>query len=136
MGVYHTSWGAWMLIESLKFWFYSLSFSLLLSFVQLVQFLTETPAVVLEQQSDKPVLMNGQAVKSVKLGEKEKAKAEKRVVRRQVLMRKIVTDGCDLLIPGTAAGWMDFSSGTVGLASVVSTVLPSGDIWERIKGNS
>jgi hypothetical protein len=46
--------------------------------------------------------------------------------------RKLVSDCFDLFIPGHVTGYLPTSTATVGVASAVSTVLSSKDIWDRM----
>jgi hypothetical protein len=46
-------------------------------------------------------------------------------------MRSIVTDASDLFLPGAVTGWLATGPVTVGVATVVSTVLSSKDIWDK-----
>jgi hypothetical protein len=48
------------------------------------------------------------------------------------LVRKIATDAADLLVPGAVTGWLRTGPVSVGVATVVSTVLASGEVWERV----
>ncbi|TVY89144.1 hypothetical protein LAWI1_G004421 [Lachnellula willkommii] len=116
MGVHESDWAAPLFVEANKFWFYGICLSLLLGVVQLWK-LGASPA------------MQG--------GEKEDAEKVKREMKewgasRETFVKKLVIDGCDLLIPGVTTGWMVVSSANVGMAMVVSTVLASRDIWERV----
>ncbi|TGJ88434.1 hypothetical protein E0Z10_g349 [Xylaria hypoxylon] len=47
------------------------------------------------------------------------------------LGRRVVSDALDITLPGSIVGWVPVSTGTVGLAMFVTTVLTSIDIWER-----
>jgi hypothetical protein len=49
------------------------------------------------------------------------------------LAKKILTDACDLLIPGSITGWAPTSPAIVGAAMVVSTALGSEEIWRRVQ---
>ncbi|KAI0112536.1 hypothetical protein GGR51DRAFT_507393 [Nemania sp. FL0031] len=59
--------------------------------------------------------------------------AWKREARSKVsnLGRRVVSDALDITLPGSIVGWVPASTGTVGLAMFVTTVLTSMDIWER-----
>lgn len=104
MEVYSTPWGPRVLLEANKFWFYSLLFSLAGS------------------------LLLAFYIPSTSRGSKAKS-----TVKSGVLVKKIVTDACDLLIPGSITGWARTSPAIVGVATVVSTVLGSEEIWVRVQ---
>lgn len=47
-------------------------------------------------------------------------------------MKRVLVDGCDLLIPGAFLGWFGLGDDAVGVAMVVSTVVSGRDIWRGI----
>ncbi|KAI1356033.1 hypothetical protein F5Y01DRAFT_268321 [Xylaria sp. FL0043] len=59
--------------------------------------------------------------------------AQRREVRSKIssLTRRVVSDALDCTLPGSVVGWVPVSTGTVGLAMFVTTILTSKDIWER-----
>ncbi|KAI8953039.1 NADH-ubiquinone oxidoreductase [Xylaria longipes] len=59
--------------------------------------------------------------------------ARSREVRAKIsgLGRRVVSDALDITLPGSVVGWVPVSTGTVGLAMFVTTVLTSVDIWDR-----
>ena len=110
MEIWSTTWAPTLLLEANKFWFYSLLFSLASCLLQLyrLRFLS-TPA-----------------------GATARSKAESNVLPWP-LVRQILTDACDLIIPGSITGWARTSPAIVGLATVISTLLASGEIWYRVQ---
>ncbi len=48
-----------------------------------------------------------------------------------VILRRIVADSLDLLVPGSAVGWIAAEPGTVGIAMFLSTILTAAEVWER-----
>ncbi len=121
-----TTWAAVLYVEAMRFWFCSLILSILVGMVELWS-------------------LHGQDVVFGKGGELKGEKSEEsatnrkdsltreRDLKRKKIMKKLVIDGCDLLIPGSTTGWIVASSATVGMLSVVSTVLAGVDIWSRIR---
>jgi Peroxisomal biogenesis factor 11 (PEX11) len=106
MGNYHTSWGTTAIIEGNKFWFCALLFSLALSVTQLLGTSTSAPS------------------------------SGKKSSNTNALAKKIATDTADLLVPGSVTGWFHTGPVVVGVATVVSTILASGEVWERVmEGN-
>jgi hypothetical protein len=69
--------------------------------------------------------------------ENEKVMHMKEIIERKEkranIMKKIIIDSCDLFIPGSTTTWMVVSSASVGVLSVVSTVLAATDIWTRVQ---
>jgi hypothetical protein len=110
MEIWSTTWASTLLLEANKFWFYSLLFSLASCLLQLywVPFLSSQP---------------GAAARS-------KAKGNN---LSWPLVRQILTDSFDLLIPGSVTGWARTSPAIVGLATVISTLLASEEIWYRVQ---
>jgi hypothetical protein len=138
MEVLNTPWGATILFEANKFWFYALVFSLLSSFLQLY-LLYFTPATPTSTTENEKVTRSGKALKSATKLDGEGAKAaikDAETAKRQVLIKKIAIDACDLVVPGSGVGWIPASPGTVGMAMVISTLLASEDIWARVQRES
>lgn len=116
--MHKTAWAAEVFLEANKFWFYSIVLSGLLGVVQLWN-LKIMPRVSEEKKN----------------GNVEKAEQEMKEgkIKRSKITRRLVIDACDIFIPGFVTGWITVSSANVGMASVVSTVLASMDIWERVQ---
>jgi len=47
--------------------------------------------------------------------------------------RRLVSDGFDLFVPGSVTGWISTPPAFVGFATIISTVLSSKDIWDRVQ---
>lgn len=110
MEIWSTTWASTLLLEANKFWFYSLLFSLASCLLQVYRFRPLfTPA-----------------------GATARSKARSNILPWS-LVRQILTDACDLLIPGSITGWARTSPAIVGLATVVSTLLASEEIWYRVQ---
>ncbi|KAL5358770.1 peroxisomal biogenesis factor 11 [Aspergillus floccosus] len=115
MNIYPVSWNKPVLVEAYKFWFYALSLSIVSSLWRLV-FSAEQPATTKQSKGEKAT----------------KAAAEKALAvkgQRNALVKRIVVDGCDLLIPGTFVGWIEASDLTVAMAMVASTLVSGRDVW-------
>jgi hypothetical protein len=107
MEIWSTTWAPALLLEGNKFWFYSLLFSLASCLLQLFRlpFLSNSPG---------------------------RSKATSDTLPR-LLAKRILTDACDLLIPGSITGWARTSPAIVGLATMASTLLASEEIWYRVQ---
>ncbi|EAW06519.1 PEX11 domain protein [Aspergillus clavatus NRRL 1] len=112
MNVWRVSWGDSLLVEAYKFWFYGLALSILGACWGLL-----FPGKV--KQSAKGAWGKGK-------GKKVSSSAGS-----SVLVRRVVVDGCDLLIPGASLGWMAVSDLVVGMAMVVSTLVAGRDVWMK-----
>ena len=51
---------------------------------------------------------------------------------KQRIKRRLVTDCLDLLVPGSATGWIPVNPILVGFVSVLSTNLAFKDVWDNI----
>ncbi|KAI1617050.1 peroxisomal biogenesis factor 11 [Exophiala viscosa] len=148
MQITKTSWAPTIQIEALKFWFYSLAVSVVLSVYELfvLQFSSTSPAHANGTNSS-PVenekTKASQATITVKSGGKESTTVvvqpkstsiahDLRANRRQALFKQIVADSCDLLIPGAVVGWVPLGPVPVGVAGSISAVLGGSDVWARV----
>ncbi|KAI5235418.1 hypothetical protein E4T43_09281, partial [Aureobasidium subglaciale] len=52
------------------------------------------------------------------------------------LSTSLLLDAFDILIPGSAVGWISASSVTVGIASSISSVIAGKQIWNRVQKDS
>jgi hypothetical protein len=121
IGVWTTPWAERVMLEGNRFWFYSLCFSILWGVVGLFS---------RQDLSKKGPGRRGRKADGVAV----KGKMERGISRsREGVKRRLVSDCFDLLIPGHVTGWISTSTATVGFASVVSTVLSSKDIWDRLQ---
>jgi len=119
-----TSFGEMCTLEGNKFWFYSLVCSIAWGVWEVWGTYGE--------------------MEVVEKGKEEEVEVEKRLAnmktargaKRKRIVLKIVSDGFDLFVPGHVTGWIATSPATAGMASVVSTLLSSRDIWERMVQSS
>lgn len=117
MGVYSTTWGETYVLEANKFWFLSLMFSISLGWVHyfaMEEEVEELLAAKVVQDSHMP------------------SPPPKRESKRPIV-RRFIADAFDLFIPGGVTGWLPSHPAWVGFAMVVSTVLSSKDIWDRLQ---
>ncbi|KAI0553251.1 NADH-ubiquinone oxidoreductase [Xylaria curta] len=126
-------------VEGQRFWLFSLVCGVLAGLVRISD-------VVSRASEDVPVKEGGE-----KEGKKEGSTDEKtdekvsstqeqidhlarsREVRAKIsnLGRRVVSDALDITLPGSVVGWVPVSTGTVGIAMFITTVLTSMDIWDR-----
>lgn len=133
MGVWKTAWSHDVLIEAHKLWFYSLSLSLISAVWSL--FSTKNHG---KKKTDVAEKKPGNGNSNSKEKDEKKAKAdavlEKAGSAYGPVMKRIVIDGCDLLIPGSFVGWINAGPVVIGMAMVVSTVLTAQDVWRAQRG--
>ncbi|ESZ95148.1 hypothetical protein SBOR_4448 [Sclerotinia borealis F-4128] len=137
MGIYHTPWSATCTLEGHKFWFYSLCLSILGGIFDLFELFN------LDHSSTTPPSSNSKSAKNKtnpnpntdhqekKKQQPEIQKQKQQKTQTQIIL-KIIENAADLLIPGAVTGWIISDAGVVGVATVVSTVLSSGEIWRRV----
>jgi hypothetical protein len=58
---------------------------------------------------------------------------EDRENRLRGVKRRLVSDGFDLFVPGSVTGWIPTPPDFVGFATIISTVLSSKEIWDRLQ---
>lgn len=115
MGVYAVSWNDQVMDQANTFWLYALAFSIAGGVWTLL--------VGPTQQAPKK---NGK--------KNEKATPDKATVQAaaSTQLKRIVVDGCDLLIPLELLGWMPTGDVVVGSTMVLSTLLTAQDIWAQV----
>ncbi|KAH8703132.1 peroxin PEX11-1 [Talaromyces proteolyticus] len=116
MGVWVAPWAQDLFTESNKWWFYAISLSLIGSTFSLFF---------------PPSQSNSEADKTTKT-ENEKKPVVKQTPDLTPLVKKIIVDGCDILLPGSFLGWIQATPTQVGVAMIVSTLVTSKDIWVKV----
>ncbi|GIK05597.1 hypothetical protein Aspvir_009710 [Aspergillus viridinutans] len=103
MNVYPVYWNKPVLVEAYKFWFYALALSIVGALWGLLFDSGSTSASAGKKEQDE---------------KKGGSSKERKVGGSGPLMKRIVVDGCDLLIPGVFLGWIQVSEVVVGMAMV------------------
>ncbi|OJJ86238.1 PEX11 domain protein [Aspergillus glaucus CBS 516.65] len=112
MGIYpQTPWARDIQTQAYKFWFWGLALSVLGGIWSLL-FSSGTSAQ--SRKNEKVTPPSTTASKT--------------------LMKRVIVDGCDLMIPGSSLGWVSMGSEIVGMLMVLSTVVSMGDVWRRANG--
>lgn len=112
MGIWPTAWAQETFLECHKWWFFGLALSIIGSTVNLFFPASEPPAA---KQSD----------------EKTKPAEKQKKADLTPLVKTLIVDACDIVIPGSVLGWIPASSTQVGIVMIVSTLAASGDIWAQ-----
>ncbi|KAI1278284.1 NADH-ubiquinone oxidoreductase [Xylaria sp. FL0933] len=137
-------------VEGQRFWFFSLACGVLAGLVRIADVVVpyvfsapESGSVAGggggEKEKEQGSTDGGDEKKTGSGKEAEKVVAQvdlvaqRREVRSKIsgLARRVVSDALDCTLPGSVVGWVPVSTGTVGLAMFVTTILTSKDIWER-----
>jgi hypothetical protein len=138
MHITHTSWALPLQIESLKYWFWSLAASALLGLYDLYLLesgpaeTAETPMSEKIQQAKVTVKADGKERSTVVETTKTASQDLSIASRRQAILKGILADGCDMLIPVDICGWMPLGAVPVGIAGSISAVLGGSDVWARV----
>jgi hypothetical protein len=134
------TWRPWTLalqIESLKFWFYALSVSVVLD---LYEIFFVFPASAAPKPVPSTPAAGGEKASSDIPGSKSSSTDKDALTRlnakRRSLYRQLVIDSCDLIIPGAAVGWLHLDPVTVGIAGTVSALAGGSEAWERLRARS
>ncbi|RYP71165.1 hypothetical protein DL771_004965 [Monosporascus sp. 5C6A] len=68
------------------------------------------------------------------VGERRKAwEMGRRKTRAKIrgLSCSVIANALDIALPGTAVGWLDLETGTVGVAMLITSILTGWDVWKR-----
>ncbi|ODM17285.1 hypothetical protein SI65_06960 [Aspergillus cristatus] len=114
MGIYpQTPWSIDIQTQAYKFWFWGLALSVIGAMWSLL-------------------FSSGSSQSKENENENEKGKGDTSGSR--TLVKRVIVDGCDLMIPGSSLGWISMGSEMVGMLMVLSTVVSMGDVWRRANG--
>ncbi|KAJ5175802.1 uncharacterized protein N7482_001679, partial [Penicillium canariense] len=117
MDVYRVPWEERVMREANTFWFYALSFSLAGAVYGLLFSGSGGQASQVKDQKEK-----AEAVAVVKTDAPDTSD----------LVRQIVVNFCDLLIPAKFLGWIPTGDLVLGVTMVLSTLLTGREIWKRM----
>ena len=134
------------MLEANKFWFYSLLCSVMLVrlLLTLIPYLfqpvfVEVPVTTvltcwqgclqLSRSGEEKLLPNRSRIQKSADAETLDCSTKD---NKQRIKRRLVTDCLDLLVPGSATGWIPVNPILVGFVSVLSTNLAFKDVWDNI----
>lgn len=127
MDVYLVPWEQRVMKEANTFWFYALSFSIAGAIYGLIfSGSGETASKAKDEKNVK------KSAKVEKEGTKVTADSKVGATKSSALMRQIVVESCDLVLPVTLLGWVHLGDLVVGGTMVVSTLLTGQEIWKRV----
>ncbi|KAI2633418.1 peroxisomal biogenesis factor 11 [Xylaria nigripes] len=115
-------------IEAQRFWLFSLVCGALAGLVRVIGVLRGRDTKGKRGKAGKKAGKDGSGSGS---DEKSGARTQEVPSKLWALGRGVVANALDVTLPGALVGWVPASSGTVGLAMFVTTVLTSMDVWER-----
>ncbi|KAJ5651446.1 uncharacterized protein N7484_005169 [Penicillium longicatenatum] len=125
MGVYAVPWEEQVMREANTFWFYAISLSILGSVYAL---LFSGASGQKAKSKDGKKNINEKNGKTEKVGKAEKPAPG---VNASALMKDLVVDGCDILLPVTLLGWYHPGDLVVGGTMALSTWLTGSSIWAQ-----
>lgn len=111
-------WNNRILREAFQFWFYALALSVGRSTWCLL-FTSAKPAETTRPAKDQKQKKN----------EKEDSEKKPYISAVAPLVKQLVADSCDLLLPGSFLGWIPLSDLTIGVSTVVSTLITGQQVW-------
>ncbi|KAJ5604382.1 subunits of heterodimeric actin filament capping protein Capz [Penicillium lagena] len=118
-GVHPVPWNNRILREAFQFWFYALALSVARSSWCLL-FTSSKPAETTRPAKDQ---------KQQKDEDEKKKKKKPCASAAAPLMKQLVADSCDLLLPGSLLGWIPVGDLAVGVSTVVSTLITGQQVW-------
>ncbi|KIX04866.1 uncharacterized protein Z518_05737 [Rhinocladiella mackenziei CBS 650.93] len=142
-------WGPTLQLESLKFWFYSIAVSILLSLYK-IYLLGSSPsptssfsdAAVIQNANETPPKTRRQKKSQKTTREKQQepsshshahtSSLDVQAAERYALYKQLAIDSCDLVIPGSILGWTPLDPVVVGIAGSISAVLGASNVWARV----
>lgn len=118
MNIWLVEWYEPVLVEANKLWFYAICISLARSVIQL------------SAQPDKTAKEKTHGAKPKNKGKESSASS---IPSQSALFRRLLVDSCDLTLPASCVGWLEIGNMGIGIAMVVSTVLPLLDLWTALR---
>ncbi|KAI0861267.1 hypothetical protein F4860DRAFT_476450 [Xylaria cubensis] len=122
-------------VEGQRFWLFSLVCGVLAGLVRISDVVASASEVVSVSgaKGEKKEVGSTDEKKGSSTQEQIDHLARSRAARAKIsnLGRRVVSDALDITLPGSVVGWVPVSTGTVGVAMFVTTVLTSMDIWDR-----
>jgi len=115
MGITAYDWADTAQLESLKFWFYAIVVSIILTLCDL--FFMPRSKQATSQRGSSSTKRKQSTTRAAQTG----------------LYLDLATDMCDLVIPGSAVGWIALDKVPVGLAMASSSLIAGTRMWHRIQ---
>ncbi|EKG11118.1 Peroxisomal biogenesis factor 11 [Macrophomina phaseolina MS6] len=152
LGVHKTSWAPMFFVESMRFWFYSITCSIVLTCYDLYVNRSEinqlraelgagkshangdaaNDAVENEKPAEKETKENAAPELSKNPASDKEQALKKAKVRRLTLIRQLIGASCDLLTPGAVVNYTPVSPAAVAITSIISSLISSQDIWRKV----
>ncbi|CAK7270221.1 hypothetical protein SEPCBS119000_003977 [Sporothrix epigloea] len=115
----------WLDIEGQRYWFLSLSCSVLVGMLRMASVADDLPLPPAAEPTEK------EAVDAEQDKRARQAVQEARRNRLVALGRRVVADAVDVLLPGAVVGWTPLAPATVGWVMSFTTLLTGYDVWLR-----
>jgi hypothetical protein len=142
------TWRPWAVVtqtEALKLWFYALAVSVVLDLYEIL--VVYSPGSTVSSPPQAATATAAATSKGPPPVNEEKRQASRstnapstagadtfdfNAAKRRSTYRQLIIDGCDLLIPGAAVGWLALDPITVGVAGTISALVGGSDAWARV----
>ncbi|KAL7622107.1 hypothetical protein AAE478_007609 [Parahypoxylon ruwenzoriense] len=155
LAVWTPDWERSITVEAQRFWLFSLVCGLLSGLLEIFNVLAYTPVPatgagyavdkqdgngVAETEKSSPsekaaddLKKEQQRLRAIVKGRQEQRRLWRREIQTKVykLGRGAAANALDIVLPGSAVGWIKVDPGTVGLAMFVTSILTGMDVWER-----
>ncbi|QSZ37065.1 hypothetical protein DSL72_009157 [Monilinia vaccinii-corymbosi] len=147
MGICSTPWSATCILEGHKFWFCSLCISIFGGLVDFFAWYHVAPAQNLtppsrnvDDKSPRATESNSDADADAERKQQQQQQQQQSVGAKtrkpqrtpaQILL-KIIENAADLIIPGAVTGWIITDAGIIGVATLISTLLSSWEMWRGV----
>ncbi|OJD13466.1 hypothetical protein AJ78_06077 [Emergomyces pasteurianus Ep9510] len=140
LNIYPTPWAEKVLLDSYKFWFFSMVFASVGITWQLFMPVSssqrkETKPNNVKEEDEKE--RSRKADKKSKPNESEMTMGDGNANANTVrLLTELAILGCDILIPTQALGWLNVDDLTVSSAAVLSTLLMGKEKWVKVQAQA
>ncbi|OAX78905.1 hypothetical protein ACJ72_06784 [Emergomyces africanus] len=139
LNIYPTPWAEQVLLDSYKFWFFSMVFASVGITWQLFM-----PVSSKSEETKPNDVKEGDEKESSRKANKESKPSESEVTvagsnanaNTVRLLTELVALGCDILIPAQALGWLNVDDLTVSSAAVLSTLLMGKEKWVKVQAQA
>ncbi|RUP45971.1 peroxisomal biogenesis factor 11 [Jimgerdemannia flammicorona] len=111
-----------------KFWTAALSFSIVSSLYSLRRVILHEE--LLERRNRAAIA--GQGKDAAIQGADYKVEKKTLEKERSTVVRQLVLDGIDIIIPLSSLGWLNVDEGVVGLAGVITSLMAAQSQWKKV----
>lgn len=136
MGITAYDWAVTAQVEALKFWFYAIAASILLTLYNMffMPLSNKDWAISPAAYPKGGKTTSGGATPGPRSDHKQIKKSQgSGATSKTSMCLDLITDLSDLIIPGSAVGWIAADKITVGVAMALSSVIAGKRMWNKIQ---